>query len=216
MTRNRRYQLLCPIARALDVVGDRWALLILRDLHAGPARFQQLQEGLGVATNLLTTRLAELTESGAIEKIDVDGHKAYALTDLGRHTDLLLWELSRFGGLLDPEPDPRRPGNLRTIALPLRISLSAVEDRPNLTVRLLIDDETFTVLSSPEAVHVEYGETTTPADLVLRTDYVGLLDASEGRISFEEFGAEHLEVVDGPEHVGTFAALMSAALAADA
>ena len=215
MTRNRRYQLLCPIARALDVVGDRWALLILRDLHAGPARFQQLQEGLGIATNLLTTRLAELTESGAIEKIDVDGHKAYALTDLGRHTDLLLWELSRFGGLLDPEPDPRRPGNLRTISLPLRISLSAVEDRPNLTVRVLIDDETFTVLSSPEAVHVEYGETTTPADLVIRTDYVGLLDASEGRISLEEFGAEHLEVVDGPEHAGTFAALMSAALAAN-
>ena len=66
MTRKRPYQLLCPIAQALDVVGDRWTLLILRDLHAGPARFQQLQEGLGIATNLLTTRLAELTESGMI------------------------------------------------------------------------------------------------------------------------------------------------------
>ena len=215
MTRKRPYQLLCPIARALDVVGDRWTLLILRDLHAGPARFQQLQEGLGIATNLPTTRLAELTESGMIQKLDVDGHGAYALTDLGCHTDLLLWELARFGGLLDPEPDPRQPGNLRTIALPLRIVLSAIEDHPNLTVRLHIDDETFNLISSPDAVHVEYGDTTTPVDLVVRTDYVGFLDVSEGRMSLEEFGGEHLEVIEGPEHVGTFATLISAALAAN-
>ena len=61
MTKKRHYQLLCPIARALDVIGDRWSLLILRDLHAGPARFQELHDGLGTASNLLTTRLGELT-----------------------------------------------------------------------------------------------------------------------------------------------------------
>lgn len=215
MTRKRPYQLLCPIARALDVVGDRWTLLILRDLHAGPARFQELHEGLGIATNLLTSRLAELTESGAIHKVDADGHSAYALTDLGRRTDLLLWELSRFGGLLDPEPNPRRPGNLRTIVLPLRVALNGVDDRPDLTVRLLIEDETFTVLSSPDRVDIEYGDTNTPADLVIRTDYVGFLAAGEGRISLEEFTAEHLEVVDGPEHVATFATLMTAAAKAN-
>jgi len=215
VTRKRPYQLLCPIARALDVVGDRWTLLILRDLHAGPARFQQLQEGLGVATNLLSTRLAELTASELIHKIDVDGHGAYALTDLGRHTDMLLWELSQFGGLLEPEADPRKPGNLRTIALPLRIVLSAVEDRPNLTVRLIIDDETFTILSTPDHVVVEYGETAAPTDLVVRTDYVGFLDLAEGRMSPDEFGAEHLEIIEGPEHLGAFADLMSAARTAN-
>ena len=66
MTAKRRYRLLCPIARALDAVGDRWALLILRDLHAGPARYQELNEGLGIATNLLSTRLAELTDAGLL------------------------------------------------------------------------------------------------------------------------------------------------------
>jgi DNA-binding HxlR family transcriptional regulator len=207
--------LLCPIARALDVVGDRWALLILRDLHAGPARFHELHEGLGVATNLLSTRLAELSESGMIHKQDVDGHSAYALTDLGGHTDLVIWELSRFGGLLEPEPDPREPGNLRTIVLPLRIALNGVEDRPNLTVRLLIEDETFTVLSTPDGVDIEYGETNTVADLVIRTDYVGFLDVGEGRISLEEFTAQHLEIVHGPEHIDTFTTLMSAALTAN-
>ena len=212
MARKRRYQLLCPIARALDVVGDRWSLLILRDLHAGPARFQQLQEGLGLATNLLATRLVELTESGTIHKVDVDGHNAYALTELGRQTDMLLWELTRFGGLLDAEPEPRKPGNLRTIVLPLRISLSAVKDRPNLVIRLLIDDEIFTIISTPDRVEVEYGETATLADLVVRTNYVAFLDVAEGRISLADFGAEHLEVVEGLEHVGAFAVLMNSAL----
>jgi DNA-binding HxlR family transcriptional regulator len=98
------------------------ALLILRDSRAGPARFHQLHECLGVATNLLTTRLPGLSESGVIQELDVDGLSAYALTDLGRHTDLFFWELSRFGGLLDSEPDPRQPGNLRTMVLPLRIA----------------------------------------------------------------------------------------------
>jgi len=46
MTETRRYRLLCPIARALDRLGDRWALLVLRDLHAGPARFGELLDGL--------------------------------------------------------------------------------------------------------------------------------------------------------------------------
>jgi DNA-binding HxlR family transcriptional regulator len=214
MPRKRPYQLMCPIARALDAVGDRWALLILRDLHAGPARYQQLQEGLGVATNLLATRLAELIESGMVQKQDADGHSAYALTDLGRQTDLLLWELSRFGTRLAPAPDPRPPGNRRAIALPLRLVLSAIQDRPDLTVRLLMDDDTFTVVSTSERVEVEYGETATPVDLVVRIDYVGFLAVGEGRMSFQEFGAQHLEVVEGPEHLATFVKLMSAAVAA--
>ena len=88
MTAKRHYNLLCPIARSLDAVGDRWTLLILRDLHAGPARYQELHEGLGIATNLLSTRLTELTESGLIHK--PQGHSAYELTDLGRSTDRIL------------------------------------------------------------------------------------------------------------------------------
>ncbi len=126
MTAKRHYNLLCPIARALDAVGDRWTLLILRDLHAGPARYQELHVGLGIATNLLSTRLTELTDSGLIHKPS-EGN-AYELTDLGRRTDRILWELSQFGGALDRDPDPREPGNLRTLALP-------AEDRARIGTR---------------------------------------------------------------------------------
>ena len=67
MQKIRSYKLLCPIARGLDRIGDRWTLLILRDLHAGPARFSDLQRGLtGIAANLLADRLAKLVTDGLI------------------------------------------------------------------------------------------------------------------------------------------------------
>ncbi|PZC47575.1 MAG: DNA-binding transcriptional regulator, HxlR family [Chloroflexi bacterium] len=212
MTAKRRYRLLCPIARALDAIGDRWALLIVRDLHAGPARFQDLETGLGIATNLLSTRLAELTKAGLIEKSTDTGRSGYQLTEVGRHTDKLLWELSRFGGLLDPDPDPREPGNLRTIALPLRLMLGAVPDRPHLVARLLVDDDSFTITSSADGVEVEYGETASQPDLVVRADYEGFLDAGEGRISLDEFTTDHLEIIHGAAHADAFLTLMTRAM----
>jgi DNA-binding HxlR family transcriptional regulator len=213
MTAKRRYRLLCPISRALDAVGDRWALLIVRDLHAGPARFHDLETGLGIATNLLSTRLTELTEGGLIEKSTDVERSLYQLTELGRHTDRLLWELARFGAQLDPDPDPREPGNLRTIVLPLRVILEAVANRPVLVARLLVDDDSFTIISTADRVEVKYRDTTTEPDLVARTSYQGFLDAGEGRISFDEFASRHLEIIEGAAHADAFLALMGAAMA---
>lgn len=211
MTAKRHYNLLCPIARALDAVGDRWTLLILRDLHAGPARYQELHEGLGIATNLLSTRLTELTNSSLIHK--PAGSSAYELTDLGAKTDRLLWELARFGGVLDRAPDPREPGNLRTLALPLKIILEDVTDRPDLTVRLHIDDDVFTIVSTPATVEVRYGDTSVPADVVIQTSYEAFLDVAEGLMPAEDFIAHHVEVIDGLHNAGAFFALMGAAIA---
>ncbi len=220
------------MARALDLVGDRWSLLILRDLHAGPARFQQLQEGLGIATNLLTTRLGELVDAGLLHRLDDDGADgrragAYALTGLGRTTDRVLWELVRFGSLLDRDPEPRRPGNLRTVALPLRMMLQAVDERPTLLVHLLIDADTLVVRLSPDEVEVlhgsaaeargmdgdaAHGESPVQPDLLLRTSYEGFLDLAEGRIGLREFIADHREVLHGDERVADFATVMAKAL----
>jgi len=211
MTAKRHYNLLCPIARALDAVGDRWTLLILRDLHAGPARYLELQEGLGIATNLLSTRLTELTDRGLIHKPSERG--AYELTDLGQRTDRILWELTRFGGALDRDPDPREPGNLRTLALPLKIVLEAVPDRPELTTRLHIDDDVFTIISTSDSLDVRYGDSSLPADVVLQTSYEAFLDVAEGVMPAEDFIARHVEVIDGSDNANTFFALMGAAVA---
>jgi DNA-binding HxlR family transcriptional regulator len=182
----------------------------LRDLHAGPARYQELHEGLGIATNLLSTRLSELTDSGLIAK--PGGRSTYELTDLGRRTDRILWELTRFGGLLDRDPDPREAGNLRTLALPLRIVLESVPDRPDLTVRLHIDNDVFTIVSTHDTVDVRYGDTSLPADVVIQTDYEAFLDVGEGSMPVEDFVADHVEVIEGSHNAAAFYALMGSAI----
>jgi DNA-binding HxlR family transcriptional regulator len=109
MIHSRSYKLLCPISRALDHVGDRWTLLILRDLHAGPARFKDLQTGLtGIALNLLSDRLQTLESDGLVQKGQSDfGVSLYSLTSLGEKTDQLLFELARFGRQMPHPPKIR-------------------------------------------------------------------------------------------------------------
>ncbi len=211
MPKHRSYRLLCPIARALDAIGDRWALLILRDLHAGPARYQELQNGLGIATNLLSTRLAELTAAGLIHKPET-GRSAYELTALGRRTDTVLSELAKFGGLLDPTSDPREPGNLRTMALPLRIMFGSVTPRTDLVLRLLVNDDSFTIRWSSTGVDVDYGESRTTPHLTARVDYFAFLELGEGRMSPSEFVANHLEIIDGNDYRGDFLSILASAM----
>ncbi|MCV7359923.1 winged helix-turn-helix transcriptional regulator [Mycolicibacterium fluoranthenivorans] len=83
---SRDYGQYCGLARSLDVVGDRWNLLIVRQLLLGPARYGELREGLsGIATNLLTDRLRGLETDGVIERRLSDDSSAitYALTEWG-------------------------------------------------------------------------------------------------------------------------------------
>ena len=142
----RSYNLLCPISRALDHVGDRWTLLILRDLHAGPARFKDLQTGLkGIASNLLSDRLQALEASGLIQKgkseFDVS---LYSLTELGERTGQLLFELARFGGQMPRPTEIQKPGNLRTVAVSLGTACKrSVGPEHDFTATLLIDGEAF-------------------------------------------------------------------------
>lgn len=144
--------------------------------------------------------------------LEVKEDKNAALAVLGADVDRLLWELARFGSQLDPDPDPREPGNLRTVALPLRLILESVPNRPNLVARLLIDDDSFTIISTPDEIEVHYQDTTREPDLVARADYEGFLEAGEGRISFDEFTTRHLEIIDGTDHADAFLTLMGAAM----
>jgi DNA-binding HxlR family transcriptional regulator len=65
---NREYDQVCSIARTLEVLGERWTLLVIRDVFNGRRRFDQIQENLGVARNVLSTRLALLVDEGILEK----------------------------------------------------------------------------------------------------------------------------------------------------
>src|SRR6201992_3160252 len=98
----RTYGQYCSVARALDVVGDRWTLLIARELLLqGPCRFTDLKNGLpGIAANLLSARLKELEESGLISREDAPPPVAtalYALTENGRALEPVLKALGLWG-----------------------------------------------------------------------------------------------------------------------
>jgi DNA-binding HxlR family transcriptional regulator len=97
----RSYDQFCPAARALDVVGERWSLLIVRDLLAGPKRFKELREGLpGIATNLLASRLRSLEREGVLRRTELPppaGSLVYELTERGRALQPVLRELASWG-----------------------------------------------------------------------------------------------------------------------
>lgn len=104
----RTYRDLCGIARALDIVGERWALLVVRELLLGPKRFADLHRGLpGLSQNVLTQRLRELEESGVLTRrrpLPPATGLVYQLTDHGRDLEPVLLALGRWGSPLPPAP----------------------------------------------------------------------------------------------------------------
>jgi DNA-binding HxlR family transcriptional regulator len=99
---GKTYGQYCPIANALDMIGERWTLLIVRDLLLGPKRFSDLREGLpGIGTNILTDRLKGLEEAGVIGRRVLPPPAAsavYELTEYGRQLDAPIQALAMWGG----------------------------------------------------------------------------------------------------------------------
>jgi DNA-binding HxlR family transcriptional regulator len=98
---RRSYADPCGVARALDAVGERWALLVVRELSLGPRRFGQLRAGMPeVSPNVLSQRLRELEESGVIRRHELDPPAStvvYELTERGHQLDPVLQALGRWG-----------------------------------------------------------------------------------------------------------------------
>ncbi|MBE7246814.1 MAG: helix-turn-helix transcriptional regulator [Actinomycetospora chiangmaiensis] len=90
----------CPVARALDRVGEWWSILILRDAVYGLTRFDQFEQSLGIAPNMLTRRLKALCEAGLLERRPYQERPPryeYLLTDKGRDFQPVLWTLFAWG-----------------------------------------------------------------------------------------------------------------------
>ena len=98
----------CPVARAMAVLGERWTMLILREAFAGTTRFDAFAANLGIAPNILSTRLGQLTGHGLLDRVPEGGRHAYRLTDRGRDAFALYlairdWGARHFSG---PEGPP--------------------------------------------------------------------------------------------------------------
>lgn len=126
---RRSYDQFCAAARALDLIGERWTLLIVRELVRGQQRYTDLLEGLpGIGPNVLAARLKHLQEAGIVRRTKLPPPAAstvYELTELGRGLEPMMYELLRWGlNFLDePRPDDAfrldwMLGALRSMAIP--------------------------------------------------------------------------------------------------
>jgi DNA-binding HxlR family transcriptional regulator len=116
----KHYSQYCPIAHSLEVVGERWSLLIVRDLMGGPRRYTDLAQGLrGIGTNILAGRLKDLEAAGVVRKYRLPppaASQVYELTEYGRELKTVLFEMARWGArsLGPPQPDDLHPGWLES------------------------------------------------------------------------------------------------------
>jgi DNA-binding HxlR family transcriptional regulator len=172
MPTSRSYQDLCGIARALDVVGERWALLIVRELLFGPQRFSELRRVLAnTSSNVIADRLRELEANGVIQRRQLSAPAAswvYELTPWGRQLEPVLLTLGLWGlqSPLPPEPAVIGPTTvllyLRTRAHPDPTEFPAV-------VRIELDGQSWTALIHDGQLEIQVGETAKP-DGSIRTD----------------------------------------------
>jgi DNA-binding HxlR family transcriptional regulator len=98
----------CPVARALEVIGDWWSMLIIRDALLGRRRFGEFQKSLGLAKNILSTRLRMLVDEGILSPVpasDGSAYLEYVLTDKGRGIFPILVALRQWSETYDAHPD---------------------------------------------------------------------------------------------------------------
>ena len=128
-TDRKSYGQVCPVSTALDYIGDRWTILILRELLGGSARFQELRAGLpGIATNLLTERLRRLEADGIVRQINVHNTVLYALTEQGAGLRHIIEELGFWGARMGRAAPAKYQRSIRAFAMALQAILARAGD----------------------------------------------------------------------------------------
>lgn len=165
MPTSRSYRDSCGIARALDVVGERWALLVVRELLLVPQRFSDLRRALpNASTNLLSDRLRELEHNGVITRRP----PYYELTDRGRKLEPIVLALGEWGIEFPPPPLPASLSET-SMMIYLRGAGRPDPDDPPMVCRLDLGGRPWTIRTVAGRIDVQAEEPTT-ADVSLRTD----------------------------------------------
>jgi DNA-binding HxlR family transcriptional regulator len=187
---RRTYHQHCGLARALDVVGERWTLLIVRDLLLGPRRYGDLLASLrGITTNLLAKRLRELEAASLVEKRELPPPArttVYALTDEGRALEPAVMELARWGGrfLAAPRRGDRRDVGWALLSMKRRY----MGGHASLVAAVSAGERHFELVLGPERLEVQEKTSDRAALSVVFTD-----EASFFALFFEGVPARELE-----------------------
>jgi DNA-binding HxlR family transcriptional regulator len=148
------YQSFCPTGAALNVVGERWALLVVRDLLLGPRRYSELLSGLGgIGTDILAARLRTLQEHGVVRRVGEGRSQRYELTESGQALQPVLRELSRWGADRLRMPADLSQIPARVPLTSLLIGATALPRQANGVYEVRVDDEAVRVDVTGGQVH---------------------------------------------------------------
>jgi DNA-binding HxlR family transcriptional regulator len=223
MSARRTYGDRCGVARALDLVGERWALLVVRELLLGPKRFTDLRSGLPhVSPDVLSQRLRELEDSGIVRRGKLPppaGSRIYELTERGRQLEPAIVELGRFGSVAPLPPGEAKIGaDALAIALKSLFAPSATDGLPA-TYELRLGEDRFRVQVVGGRLDIARGSAES-ADATIEADPEALATVLwHGRKLSAARRAGEITVSGNEEAVARFLAMFplpSAAEAADA
>ena len=160
---RRSYNQYCGLAKSLDVVGERWTLLIVRNLLLGPLRYSELLRGLpGITTNLLAKRLREMEALELIERVRAtagDDRHAYRLTALGAGLEPAVHALASWGWRWMKEP---KKGDVRSMEWLLVALRRRYRGGKTLRAELVVDDVPYYVLLTKATAEIGRGGVTSP------------------------------------------------------
>jgi DNA-binding HxlR family transcriptional regulator len=199
---NRSYNQYCGLAYALDIVGDRWTILIIRELIPGPRRFTDLMAGLpGISTNLLSERLKSLEQQGILNRRVLPppaGSTVYELTSLGQALEKTLLELGKWGSqFVPPSAEEATLLHVGSYALTLKTFFRPEQAQGiNETYELHIDNEVLQVRIKAGEIHVQQGEAL-EADMILHADMPIYLELLRGQIPPDEAISRGLIRIEG-------------------
>lgn len=177
MTRLRSYGQYCGVAHALELVGERWALLIVRDLILGPKRFTDLRLGLPrIPTNVLTTRLKELEESGVVQRRALPRPAAsvvYELTDYGQQLEDIVLRLGAWGvqSMGDPKPEEILTADGAVLALRTAVHRELLRGDERIGYQLRVGDVLVYALLTDGELQAGAGALTDPDLVITLTDF---------------------------------------------
>jgi DNA-binding HxlR family transcriptional regulator len=202
---RKSYAQYCAVARALDVVGERWTLLIVRDLLMGPKRYTDLRQGLpGIATDILTARLRTLEDAGCVRRRELPRPApatVYELTDSSPELGQAILALGKIGLATLGDPEPGDDLRAERLVLGLRISFRR-EKFADLaeTYELVIDGERFTVAARDGSVDTRPGGASS-ASISLRSDADTFVALMTGRLSAADALATGRAALEGKRSV---------------
>jgi DNA-binding HxlR family transcriptional regulator len=196
----RTYAQYCPIVRAVEVLGERWTLLIVREMLTGVRRFNDLARGLpGLSRALLSRRLRQLVAAGLVWKTD-DG---YELTAAGEDLRPLVFGLAEWGArhaFGDPRPEELDPEVLMWW-LHGRIDTTGVDRRAVIQVEIRDRGRIFWLVIEPGDASVCYADPGFEVDAVLRSDLAALYRVWEGEIELLDAVRSGLIELSGPRWI---------------